>query len=84
MIKKVEIKTNAKPYEDKQYEITLYLNHMEGYQDGCTGAWSRIVCLDNIAKYVDCSFSPVGGNQHILRGNFSLSKVTQSGYWMPQ
>ena len=84
MITKVEITSNSGPYDNKLYEITLTLNHIEGFQDGCTGAWMRVCCLDSVDKYVDVGLSPVDGNQHLLRGYFEITNVTQSGYWAPE
>ena len=84
MIKKVEITSNSTPYEDKEYEITLYLNHIDGFQDDCSDVFTRITCLDDDQKIVDVYLYPVNGNGHILRGTFGVTKFTQGGYWAPE
>ena len=87
-IKRVDVKVEGTPEEDKVVTVEVELSHMEGFQDEASGAYTRITSPSFIDEhgekhdqYVDLRFSPVDGNGHLLRGTFVMSKYSKSGYW---
>ena len=87
-IKRVDVKVEGAPEEDKVITVEVELNHMEGFQDDASYAFTRINSPSFIdehgekhSQYVDLYLNPVDGNGHLLRGSFVMSKYSKSGYW---
>ena len=87
-ITKIEINSIGKPEEDKRVTVDIWLNHVEGCQDGAADGGTRLfspLFLDQngVLKghYVDLSCFPVDGNQFHLRGEVTISKYHKSGDW---
>lgn len=87
-IKRLDVKVNGAPEEDKKLIVEIELNHMEGFEDGASNAFTRItspVFLDKNgekrSQYYDLWLQPVDGNSHLLRGELTISKYSKSGYW---
>lgn len=89
-IKKVDIKVVGAPEEDKELTFDIYLNHIEGYEDGASSAWTRIMSPKFIddegnenGTYIDLWFGAVEGDQWHLRGTATINKYSKAGYWVP-
>ncbi len=89
-IKKVEISVEGKPEEDKELTFDIYLNHLEGYNDGASSAFTRIFSPTFIddegnlnGTYIDLGFDSVNEDPWHLRGTYTISKYSKSGYWIP-
>lgn len=87
-IKSVKIIVEGAPDEDKTVNMEIELNHIDGYQDDASGAYTRItseVFIDQNgekkSQFIDLSMSPVDGNNHLLRGQAIISKYSKMGYW---
>lgn len=87
-IKRIDVKVEGMPDEDKTVTVEVELNHIEGFQDAASKALTRITSPTFIdengekrSQYYDLWFTPVDGNGHLLRGTFVLSKYSKSGYW---
>lgn len=89
-IKKVKITVNGAPEEDKQLTFDIELNHIEGFDDGASSAFTRIMSPTFIDEegnkkgtYIDLSFWPVDNNPWHLRGTATINKYSKAGYWVP-
>ena len=89
-IKKVDITVTGAPDEDKQLTFDLYLNHIEGFDDGASGAFTRIMSPTFIDEegiergtYIDLYFTQVEGDPWHLRGSATINKYSKAGYWVP-
>ncbi|MCH5227227.1 MAG: Ig-like domain-containing protein [Muribaculaceae bacterium] len=87
-ITKIEVNAIGAPDEDKKVTLDVWLNHVEGCQDGASSGWTRIFSpqfLDQhgVKKghYYDLAISPVDGDQFHLRGEVTVQKNTKSGDW---
>jgi hypothetical protein len=87
-IKRLDIKVGGKPEEDKTVTVEIELNHMEGFEDGASYAFTRIespffidVNGEKRSQFIDMYLGPVDGNSFILRGSVSVSKYSKTGYW---
>ena len=87
-IKRLDVKVSGAPDEDKKVTIEIELNHIEGFEDGASAAATRINGPSFVDKngnkysqYMDVGLSPVDGNQHLLRGEVTISKYSKAGYW---
>lgn len=87
-IKRLDVKVTGAPDEDKKVMVEIELNHIEGFEDGASGASVRItspVFLDETgekrSQYHDLGFSPVDGNPYVLRSEMVISKYSKTGYW---
>lgn len=87
-IKRVDVKVEGAPEEDKRLTVEIELNDLEGYDDGATGAYVRTSSQEYIDQFgekqfhfVDVRMSPVDGNDHLLRGEATISKYCKAGYW---
>lgn len=87
-IKRLDVKVEGAPEEDKKVTIEIELNHIEGFQDAASRAFTRIsspsftdvtgkICF----QYVDMWLAPVDGNGYLLRGEVTVSKYSKAGYW---
>ncbi|MDH6344293.1 hypothetical protein M2480_003196 [Parabacteroides sp. PFB2-12] len=87
-IKRLDVKVEGAPEEDKLVTVEIELNHMEGFEDGASNARTRISSLfidtngEERSQYYDMHFEPVDDNQHLLRGVIIVSKYSKSGFWM--
>lgn len=89
-IKSVNITVTGAPEEDKQLTFDIELNHTEGFDDGASSAFTRIMSPTFIDEegnkkgtYLDLWFGPVDGNPWHLRGTATISKYSKAGYWVP-
>lgn len=89
-IKKVDISVTGAPDEDKELIFDIYLNHIDGYQDGASSAFTRIMSPKFIddegnenGTYIDLWFGQVDGNEWHLRGTANISKYSKAGFWVP-
>lgn len=87
-IKRLDIRVEGAPEEDKFVLVEIELNHIEGFEDGASGGLTRItspVFIDadgeRRSQFVDIRFAPVDGNPHLLRGSANISKYSKNGYW---
>ncbi|MDR0682685.1 MAG: InlB B-repeat-containing protein, partial [Dysgonamonadaceae bacterium] len=88
-IKRLEVKVEGAPEEDKTVTVEIELNHLEGFDDGATHAFTRItspIFIDTEgekrSQFTDITLYPVDNNPHILRGSVPVSKYSKSGYWV--
>lgn len=79
-IKSLDVQVLGKPEEDKTVIIDITLNHIEGFQDGASGAYLRMKAPAGV-KFEDMRPSPVDGDLFHLRGYTTISKYNKSGYW---
>ena len=87
-IKRVTVTVDGEAEADKTLTMEIELNHIEGYEDGASGAITRLtspVFFDKDGKLhsqiQDIRFYPVDGNPYILRGLCSLTKYQKMGHW---
>lgn len=87
-IKRLDVKSEGAPDEDKKITVEIELNHMEGFEDGAGAAFVRItspVFYDTDGKrkeqWYDMWMYPVDDNDHVLRGEVTISKYSKTGYW---
>lgn len=87
-ITKIEVQTKGTPDEDKHVTVDLWLNHVEGCQDGAANGWTRLFSPSfkdqNGEIHTHCkdlAFSPVDGDKFHLRGEVLLNKNLKSGDW---
>lgn len=87
-IKRLDVKVEGAPEEDKKVTVEIELNHIDGFQDGAANAFTRISSpkfLDtdgNVkSQFYDMWLGPVDGNSHLLRGTITISKFSKAGYW---
>lgn len=87
-IKRVDVKVEGMPEEDKVVTVEVELNHMNGFQDEASHAITRLNSPsfidengEELRQFYDLYLYPVDGNGHLLRGTFTISKYSKSGYW---
>ena len=88
-IKRLEVKVEGQPEEDKTLTVEIELNHIEGFEDGASYAFTRIfspVFIDadgeKRSQLYDMYLDPVDGNPYILRGSGIIGKYSKTGYWV--
>ncbi len=85
-IKRIDIRVEGAPKEDKQITIDIEL-HTEGGLDTASSAYANIYSEKGTDTYL--YFYPIDSNgvrvseSSKLRGTFTLSKYAASGYWTP-
>jgi hypothetical protein len=87
-IKRLDVRVEGAPDEDKTVTVEMELNHIEGFEDGATIAYTRItspIFIDSEgnkrSQFVDMWLYPVDENQHKLRGTIRIGKLSKTGYW---
>lgn len=87
-IKRVSVTVDGEADADKTVNMEIEINHLEGYQDGASGAITRLyspIFLDEQGKphsqIADIRMYPVKGNPYILRGRCPISKYSKMGHW---
>lgn len=88
-IKRLDVKVEGAPEEDKKVTVEIELNNIEGYEDGASEAFLRMTSPTFIDEngekhfqYRDLWLYPVDGNDHILRGTITdFSRYSKTGYW---
>lgn len=88
-IKRLEVKVEGAPDEDKKVIVEIELNHIDGFEDGASGAITRIsspsfVDTDGMERgqFYDMWMYPVNDNMYLLRGEITISKYSKTGYWV--
>lgn len=88
-IKRLNVKVEGAPEEDKKVSVEIELNHMDGFDDGASYATARLLSPtavnekgETISSFVDLWMVPYDGTQHKLHGEITISKYSKSGYWM--
>ena len=87
-IKRLEVKVIGAPNEDKVVSAEIELNHVDGMEDGASAAITRISSPHfkdtdgkDQSQFYDMWLGPVDGNDHLLRGEITISKFSKAGYW---
>ncbi len=87
-IKRLDVKVEGAPEEDKQVTIEIELSHIDGLQDEASNAFVRLssphftdVNGKKCFQWADMYLVPVDGNGHLLRGSVTISKYSKTGYW---
>jgi hypothetical protein len=87
-IKRLDVKVEGAPNEDKLVTIEFELNHLDGFEDGASHAFTRITSPTFVdengekrSQFVDLHLDPVDGNPYVLRGARPVSKYSKTGYW---
>ncbi|MDH8701497.1 hypothetical protein M2138_000843 [Dysgonomonadaceae bacterium PH5-43] len=87
-IKRLDIKVEGAPNDDKLLTVEIELNHIEGFEDGAIGGGTRLtspyfIDEDGVmrSQFVDMGFELVDDNPHLLRGSVPISKYSKTGYW---
>jgi hypothetical protein len=87
-IKRLDVKVEGAPNDDKLVTVEIELNHLDGFEDGASYAYTRItsplfVGTDSLkhSQFSDMYLNPVDGNPYILRGTTQISKYSKTGYW---
>ncbi len=86
-IKSLDVKVEGKPEEDKIVTVDITLNHMEGFDDGASGAGLRVSSPAFIKdgktyfQFHDLGLAPVDGDPFHLSGSITISKYSKTGYW---
>jgi len=87
-IKRLDVKVEGAPDEDKTVTVEIELNHIDGFNDGAIGGGVRLtsplfidVDGEKRSQFVDIGFGQVDGNPWILRGQATVPKYSKSGYW---
>jgi hypothetical protein len=79
-IKRVDIRVDGLPQDDKTVTVEIELNIINKVFDGAQNAYARV--LSDLGTYKDFYMYPVNGDGSILRGTFSISKYSKSGLWV--
>lgn len=87
-IKRLDVKVEGAPEEDKKVTVEIELNHIDGFQDGASSAITRLFSPhyynekgEDIATYADMCLYPVEENEYVLRGEITVGKYCKAGYW---
>lgn len=87
-IKSLDLTVAGKSDEDKVVTVDITLNHIDGFEDGASGAGLRITspmftATDGTPKsqFFDLGLAPVDGDNFHLRGELTISKYSKTGYW---
>lgn len=86
-IKSLDVKVEGKPEEDKTVTVDITLNHMEGFDDGASGAGLRVSSPTFMkdgkpySQFRDLGLAPVDGDPFHLSGTLTISKFSKMGYW---
>lgn len=87
-IKRLEVKVEGAPDEDKKVIVEIELNHIDGFEDSASGASTRLcsphfIGTDGkeLSQFVDIGMNAVEGNDHLIRGEVTISKYSKTGYW---
>lgn len=87
-IKRVNVTVDGEAYADKTVTMEIELNHIKGYEDGASHAFTRLTSPvfydkngEKHTQYIDIHFSPVDGNPYILRGSNSIPRYGKMGHW---
>lgn len=87
-IKRVNVTVDGESSADKTVTMEIELNHIEGYQDGASGAYTRVTSPEFYDKdgkkhsqFIDIAFEPVDGNPYVLRGSGSIPQYGKMGHW---
>jgi hypothetical protein len=84
-IRRVDIRVEGTPKDDKTVSIELELHALDGNLEGAEYAYMRI--FSEIGTFVGLYLYPVDkhGNEQaqgtVLRGSFTLSRSAKAGYW---
>lgn len=88
-IKRLDVKVEGAPEEDKKVTVEIELNHIDGFQDGAAYAFTRISSPEFLdtdgnvkSQFYDMWLDPVDGNDHLLRGEVEINKYSKTGYWV--
>ena len=87
-IKRLDVKVEGAPEEDKKVTIEIELNHFEGLQDEAVRAYVDMVS----PSFADAKgerhnqraalwLNPIDDKGYLLRGEITISKYSKSGYW---
>ena len=89
-IKGLSVKVEGASGEDKTVTVDIKLNHMPSFEDGSSGAFTRIKSpvFDDVngelsEQFYDMYLHPVDENPWHLRGVITVDKHSKSGYWSP-
>ena len=73
---------------DKALTVNIELNDAEGYDDGASKAYVRLISPKFIledgsygSQFVDLYMYPIDESGHKLQGNVTISKYCKSGHW---
>lgn len=87
-IKRVNVTVDGESSADKTVTMEIELNHIEGYQDGASGAYTRVTSPEFYDKdgkkhsqFIEIAFEPVDGNPYVLRGSASIPQYGKMGHW---
>lgn len=87
-IKRLDINVSGSKNADKLVTVEIELNHINGFQDAASQAYTRVysptfIDVDGISRnqFVDIQLYPVNGNGYVLRGSVKISKFSKRGYW---
>ena len=77
-IKKLSVDVKGEPNEDKQITVEINLEDIDGFYDGASKAYMRVV--SEKGTFFDLNLRPIDDG-HILRGSYTLSKYAKAGNW---
>ena len=87
-IKRLDVKVEGAPEENKTVTVEIELNNLDGYEDGADRAFLRMKSPkftdengEERDQFYDLWLGPVDGNDHILRGSLEISRYSKAGYW---
>lgn len=87
-IKRVNVVVDGEAEAEKTVTMEIEINHIDGYEDGASGAYTRLtspVFYDKDGKkytqFVDIRFAPVDDNPYILRGSNTIPQYGKMGHW---
>jgi len=87
-IKRVNVTVDGKDDADKTVTMEIELNHIEGYEDGASGASTRVTSPafydengDKHTQFIDIYMSQVDNNPYILKGSATIPKYGKMGHW---
>lgn len=78
-IKNIDIEVLGAPEEDKVITVEIELQNVEGYEDGASKAYTRVVSTQG--TFFDLHLKPTNGDSHLLSASIDLSKHAKSGNW---
>ena len=86
-IKRVQVSVSGAPEEDKVVTLEMEIQPVGPSDHAVSGLYMRVFGPKTkelpVAPYVDWYLSPIAPGSSVLRGAYTMSKYSRSGYWAP-
>ena len=86
-IKRVQVLVSGAPEEDKVVTLEMEIQPVGPSDHAVSGLYMRVFGPKTkelpVAPWVDWHLSPIAPGSSVLRGSYTMSKYSRSGYWAP-